>query len=244
MVRSTSVTTPSLLPFLVAGVLVLLALNLVHLLWEWWGSPTVQIPPYQAAATTPGKPPRRLEAPIFGHNLQFGDASAAATLIVFTDPACAPCRAQVNRALQGVGNQSLRVVYKFWPANPQNTDGGLITEIARREGLTMPFMHALEGQPTAQGSDLLTVLEQAGLPLAKQQDWLKNHTAELADSLNQDIAQGQSLQLGTAPQFILNGYLLSNDSLPPANLGAYVKRINTGEDIIQTNDYWLNPSTN
>jgi hypothetical protein len=243
MVRRTSVATPSLLPFLVAGVLVLLALNLVHLLWEWWGSPTVQIPPYHAAAT-PGKAPRRIEAPIFGHNLQFGNANAAATLIVFTDPACAPCRAQVDRALQNAGNQSLRVVYKFWPANPQNTDGGLITEIARREGLTMPFMHALEGQPTAQGGDLLTVLEQAGLPLSKQQDWLKNKTAELVDTLNQDIAQGQSLGLGPAPQLILNGYLLSNDSLPAANLGTYVRRINTGEDIIQANDYWLNPSSN
>ncbi|HEX2859950.1 MAG TPA: thioredoxin domain-containing protein [Alphaproteobacteria bacterium] len=236
----------SLLPFMVAGVLVLLALNLVHTMWEWWGSDTMQT---YSTQTSGGRnalgAPRQVDAPAFGHNLQFGNAGAAATLTIFTDPACAPCRAKVQQALGQLSSRMLgsgvRIVYKFWPLDKQNLSGGLVTEIARREGLATPFMKALEQQPAAQGDDLLAVLESAGLPLARQQDWLKNKTYDLIENVSQDISQGQNLGLGSAPQFILNGYLLEDTTLPVNRLASYITRIQTGDPIVQPSDYWLNP---
>jgi hypothetical protein len=231
----------SLLPFLVATVLVLLALNLGTLVYRWWGNPLAPASLSTEAPSASLIGPRQVEVPTFGHNLQFGRADAALTLTVFTDPACAPCRSEVQRTLGAAGLDDVRLVFKFWPADPHILTGGLLMEIARRENLVRPFLRQLESHPRAGGDDLLSLLESAGLPLAKQRAWLADNNDDLLAVLGQDITQGQTLDLGLPPQFILAGYVLNGDTLPRARLATYLRRLKRGDPLIQPNDYWLNP---
>lgn len=177
------------------------------------------------------------------HHLQFGAVGQVAqhTLYVFTDPACGPCRQQVNEWLRGVPLEGLKLVYIYWPKDQADLAGGMVLDIARRESLAQALLNRLEKRRESLSNEgLMAELDAVGVPLARQQDYLKNEVAALSATVGQDVALGTTLRLPPPPVVILDDYYLDGRVLSPARIGTYIQRLNRREPILQANDYWLN----
>jgi hypothetical protein len=241
-----------LIPLLVACLIVVMALQGLRLAFDagLFGAPKETKQGGVAAAVTrmssrddvPFEVQRR-PVTVQPHNLQFGSVGMAPahTLHVFTDPACGPCRQQVAEWLKGVPLDGVRLVYIYWPVDKTNLAGGMVLDIARRESLAQALLSRLEKRrETLTPEGLMAELDAVGVPLSRQQDYLKNEVAALSDVVSQDMAQGAKLRLPEAPVMILDDYLLDGRVLSPARVATYLQRLNRREPILQANDYWLN----
>jgi protein-disulfide isomerase len=175
-------------------------------------------------------------------NFQFGDAASPITLTIFTDPACTSCRATLQGWLDTVEKGDLRLVYKYWPQNPENPSAGILLELARREGHGEAFWRLLAAEREPPSSTrLLTLLERAGIPLDKQKNMLATQSENILRALEPDAAQARALDLGPPPHIAVNGYLLDGTTLIPYRLATYVERLTRNQSLVQSADYWLNP---
>lgn len=243
---------PGLLPFITVAVLILLALNLARLVAGILAAaPSPATVPPAASASLPKSPagplsampqPRQVNVPPLPHNLQFGNARALHTLTIFTDPACATCRAQISTWLSRADAGRLRLVYKYWPTNPADITGGLLLELARRHGLADGYWRSLSSQETdLSAADLFRLLEAQGLPLPPLREELTRISADLVATINQDISQGTTANLPPPPALVLDGYVLDNQPLQPERLATYIQRLSAGEPIAQRSDDWFAP---
>lgn len=241
-------------PLAVAGALVLLALNGTSLAYKlgWLGgNPNISRQIGGSGmegigstliAQRPTLVPLRATVPTYRHNLQFGNPNANITLTIFTDPACAPCRNTVEKALRPLPLQNLRLVYKIWPQNPADPTIGILTQLAYRTGYIEAFWRNLHASARSySASELLTMLEQSGLPLQQQQQALATQTDGILVNLNEDFALARKLNIGTPPQFFLNDYVIDGQLLTPGNLALYITRLQRSQPLVQSSDYWVNP---
>ncbi len=183
----------------------------------------------------------KISAPAFGHNLILGAREAPYTITVFTDPACAPCRADIQRILGPLPANSYRLVYKYWPLVKDDLSTGIALELARRNDLALPFLKKLGESPINHTSDaMFTTLESLGLALSAQRDMLARETLAITAALGEDMAQGEALRLAPPPQFILNDYLLDGRILAPQRMATYMDRLSHNQPLVQPRDYWLN----
>lgn len=259
--RRTPAPRPRALPLLplIAATLMLLAAGQIAL-WAWKNMAAPAAPAAAGTARAPsGNPfrdlalshpklgaehlrmltPRRAIFPARPENLQFGVANADITLTVLSDPACGACRETLKGWLEGVP-KDIRVVYKFWPATPERMTPGLALEMARRKGLADKLWTQLDA---AKGDlddlHLLSLLEQAGLPLEAQRNQLAEQADTLAAPLEEDIRTAQALQLPPPPVLIMNGTLLDGRVLQPERLLTYMERLRANMPLVQGSDYWL-----
>lgn len=195
--------------------------------------------PKLAEARVQGLDPRKVVLPVLRENLQFGAPNADITVTVLSDPACGACRETLKSWLGGLpGN--IRLVYKFWPADPGRLTPGLTVEMARRKGLADKLWQELNASDgDLSDLQLLTLLEQAGLPLDQQRAQLAGHSDDLSAPLEKDIIAAQALQLPPPPILIVNGYLMDGRVLQPERLGTYLERLRADEPLVQGSDYWL-----
>lgn len=183
--------------------------------------------------------PRRVIFPALPENLQFGRPNAAITLTVLSDPACGVCRDSLKTWLEGLP-QDIRLVYKFWPADPARMTPGLTLEMARRADRVTPLWALFD---TAKGDlddhRLLALLDQAGLPLEQQRALLTDPSGTLALPLEQDIARARELALPPPPLLLLDGYVLDGRVLQPQRVLTYLERLRSGAALVQPSDTWL-----
>lgn len=188
--------------------------------------------------------PIRVNAEVSPHDIQFTAPTmitSAHTVVVFTDPACGPCRAGINGWLRDTGQYGLRVVYKYWPRDRADTSAGMIMEIARRGGLAQKLMQKIAAYPgDVTPEQMSNMLDALGVSLNSQHDTLIKQSADLSATIGEDIDQGTAMGLGEPPQLVLDGYLLDGEVLSPARIPLYIGRLNRRDSIVQANDYWLN----
>jgi hypothetical protein len=134
----------------------------------------------------------------------------------------------------------VRVVSKFWPADPARLSSGMLLELARQEGVAAAFLKALELERGDLGdSALLALLDGAGVPLEKQRAALTDEKQKLGEVLQEDIRRGQAERLPPPPVFLLNGYLMDDGALKISRMVEYVERLREGQPLVQGSDYFL-----
>jgi hypothetical protein len=181
--------------------------------------------------------PRRVVFPAVASNLQFGDPTSEIIVTILSDPSCGTCRKQVRAWLQMLP-RDVRVVSKFWPQNPLRLTPGMLVELARREGVAATFLGELENTDgDLDDAMLLTLLEKAGVPLARQREALSD--GSLGSALQNDLAKGRELQLPPAPLMLINGYVMDGVALTPDKAPEYVARLREHKPLAQDSDYFL-----
>lgn len=184
---------------------------------------------------------QRVPVTVLPQNIQFGDAMAKVTVTIFTDPACGACRARVHALTAGLPIQGVRQVYKFLPMNSETSTGGMLLELARRQGVVMPFWRMLQGAGDADLDDaaLLTMLERAGVPLDIQRAAMRDDTTALMTPLEPDMKVAKDNNLGPTPVFMVDDFVLDGVVLKPEMLQAYVKKRLEGRQLFEKDDLWL-----
>lgn len=222
-------------------------------LW-WWsgrlpGVPvSLRLPGQAVISATPTAmsaqrtvPHQRLEAPPLEQNVQFGDAMGRVRVTYFTDPACGPCRARVERLSAALPVQGVRQVYKFWPQESGRTTPGLLVELARREAVLPVYWKLLQAQGERDLDDtyLLQLLEKAGLPLAQQRSALSQNSAELYGALVPDLATGRTAELPPPPVVVVDNQILDSTRLTPRQFAEAVQKKLEGRQLTREDRLWM-----
>lgn len=215
-------------------------------LW-WWsgrlpGVPTYVSTPRPAPTATAARPapPQRLVALPLPQNIQFGDALGSVVVTYFTDPACGECRTTTQALAARLPVHGVRQVYKFWPQDPTRTTPGLLMELARRDGVVLPFWNALHRTPDdLNDNELLKLLEQAGLSLGQIRGAFRDHYTALNTQLTPDLELARNAGLPPPPVVVLDGDVLDSRSLTPALLAALVNQRLEGRTQRREEDLWL-----
>ncbi|MBI1308491.1 MAG: hypothetical protein GC129_01350 [Proteobacteria bacterium] len=245
-----------LLPLLAAVLLTLAAVRLGSWSWHWLNMPHASNPvdevlsgnpfkdmalvhPKAALPPEAGRQPWRVVLPAQPSNLQFGNPSAAVVATVLTDPACGACRAQVDEWLKKLP-RGVRVVYKFWPAQAQRLTPGMLLELARRKGVTADYLQRLDrADGDLSDTEMLAMLEQAGVPLDAQRAALSDANNGLGKVLDADLALATSLKMPPPPVLTLNGYVIDGQVLSEDKIATYAERLANHQPLTQDSDYWL-----
>lgn len=245
---------PSPLPVLPLAAACLLLLAAVQLALWWWKydatailpalpnpfSNVAQLHPLGRQSEVETREPIHINTQVLPQNLQFGDAQARVVITIFNDPACGECRKQVKRWLTGVPVTGVKLVYKFWPRDPDRVTAGMLIQLANRNGVVGDFWQRLQ---TRDGDfddvTLLSLLDASGLPLAKQRAYLAKDGALLTQGLEGDIATAKANHLPPPPVIVMDDLLMDGEILDPNQLATYVKRRLAGEAVTGTNDLWL-----
>ncbi|PIZ29753.1 MAG: hypothetical protein COY40_06185 [Alphaproteobacteria bacterium CG_4_10_14_0_8_um_filter_53_9] len=239
---------PRIWPLVVAGALVLFALHGANLIYKagWLGGEPnlarqiATASQNRATSSAINLTPLRAVVPPASHNLQFGNPTAGMVLTIFTDPACGPCRAEVDAALAPLDLENLRLVYKIIPQNREDATVGILLLLAAEAGYAEPFWRALHaGSGTYTATDLLQILTKAGLPVPKLQTLLAEKSELYLQQLEEDLTLADSLGFKQPPHFVLNDYILDGRLLVPARLKLYTTRLSTAQPLVQSRDYWL-----
>ncbi len=246
---------PSAFPLLPAAAATLLLLGVGQTVLWWWGGQMPDVPTYTRlterfsstpSAALPASPRRtapqqRLEAPPLEQNIQFGDAMGRVRVTIFTDPACGHCRVQVEQLTANLPVQGVRQVYKFWPSRERHTTSGLLVELARREAVLPTFWKLLHTQSDRDISDteMLQLLEKAGLPLDQQRADLSQNSAELYGALIPDLALARNAELPPPPVIVIDNQILDTQRLTPANLAEAVQKKLEGRQLVRENQLWM-----
>lgn len=244
--------TTSAFPLLPALAASLLLLGVGQAALWWWGErlPGVPSPVGLSASASRAAPapgphgnvlPPRLEAPPLEQNVQFGDAMGRVRVTFFTDPACGACRTHVAELAAALPTQDVRQVYKFWPQNPQRTTPGLLVELARREAVLPTYWKLLmaQGSRDLSDTDLLRLLEEAGVPLAEQRTALTANSAELYGALVPDLATARNASLPPPPVVVLNNRVLDASRLTPPQLAQSVQKQLEGRALSREDGLWM-----
>lgn len=255
--RAARVPRASAFPLLPAAAATLLLLGVGQVALWWWSGRLPGVPDYTRLASTftatptssavtvqtPRRavPQQRLEAPPLEQNIQFGDAMGRVRVILFTDPACGRCRAQVEALTAALPVNGVRQVYKFWPRDSHRTTPGLLLELARREAVLPPFwklLHA-QGDRDLTDTDLLQLLEKAGLPLDQQRAAFSQNSAELYGALVPDLATARNAELPPPPVVVVDNQILDSARLTPAALAEIVQKKLDGRQLVREDPLWM-----
>jgi len=255
--RGGRVPRASAFPLLPAVAATLLLLGVGQVALWWWGGRLPGVPVYTRVASpfsasplaSVGTPPtlrratpsQRLEAPPLEQNIQFGDAMGRVRVTLFTDPACGPCRTQVESLTAALPVNGVRQVYKFWPRDERRTTPGLLMELARREAVLPTFwklLHA-QGERDLTDTDLLQLLEKAGLPLDQQRTAFRQNSAELYGALVPDLATARNAELPPPPVVVVDNQILDSARLTPPALAEIVQKKLEGRQLAREDPLWM-----
>jgi protein-disulfide isomerase len=146
------------------------------------------------------------------HAPTLGPAEAPVTIVEFLDPACETCAAFYPRVKQllAAHPDRIRLVLRWAPFHPGSDKVVAAIEAARRQGKLWP---ALEALLTSQREWTANHRPDVGRALARLQalglDMERlsfDMTApEIANTIAQDVADAQTLNVTKTPEFFVNG---------------------------------------
>ncbi len=154
-----------------------------------------------------------------------GNATAAATLVEFSDFQCPACKAYqpvVDELLQKY-KENIYFSYRHFPL-PQHTFGQSAARAAEAAGKQGKFwdMYALLFAKQEDFSDTLWLQLAKELNLNEEQFQKDYASQAVVDKVNLDKADGLSLGVNSTPTFFLNGV-----KLPPMNFDEFKQKVET-----------------
>lgn len=155
------------------------------------------------------------------HSPVYGDAGAKVSIVEFFDPSCETCRAFYPLVKKLVDERAGRVqlVVRYLPLHQGSDQAARILEAARLQGLFWPVAEAaLRAQPVwadhgrPQPELIWGLLGNTGLNLRQARD--DASTPQVQASIDQDVADANTLNVTLTPGFFVNGQRLTSFGLP------------------------------
>lgn len=151
------------------------------------------------------------------HSPSFGNADAPVHIVEFFDPACGTCRDfyPMVKNLMAEHPGKIRLSVRYAPFHPGSAQVVKALEAARQQGQFRQALEALfASQPVwvqnhvAQVDSIWSPLSGLGLDMER----LKNdmNAAEVAQTIQQDLADAKTLNVTMTPEFFVNGKPLPN----------------------------------
>lgn len=182
--------------------------------------------------------PQPISLPVPNYAPVSGNAAAPFVLTIFNDPACGPCRREVNDLLRQAPLDKLQVVHRFKAAQPNALDAALMVQIAHKEGQAHAFLaHLHQRQETLTESDFIAILEDMGISLTTQRYHFSRYLDDMLRNVNADLELARNLGLYRVPSFFINGIPLDSDWTSRNNLKIYMARMENEEDLVQAQDF-------
>lgn len=174
-----------------------------------------------AAAPQPAVDTKRLVRP---HSPVIGPRNARVTIVEFFDPSCEACRAfhPIVKDIMRRNPKDVRLVLRYAPFHRGSEEAVRIMEAARSQRVYEPVMTALlESQPLWHDGEMTgawAAAEAAGLDVGKARATLAS--PKVTAMIQQDVADGQALEIPGTPTFYVNGRPLAE--FGPQQLDALV----------------------
>lgn len=146
-----------------------------------------------------------------------GTSDAKVTIVEFLDPACETCREFYPLVQQLIDQYpgKVKVVVRYAPLHPGSDQVVKMLEAARHQDKFWQALELLFGSQNrwvinhaSQPMQALTVLESLGLD--KERFLADMHRPEVAQVIQQDIQDGQALNVRATPEFFVNGRPMSS----------------------------------
>lgn len=189
-----------------------LVLGFVSAAYLYTGQPETDV---TVKALGPDSP---LERP---YSVGMGPADAKVVMVEFFDPACGTCRVYAGhvKTLMATHPDKVRLVLRYAPFHNGSDTMALILEAARKQGKyweALDIMYETQPQWASHHNPRPELIWQF-LPLAGiDVDLIREdiNDPELREIVNQDIADGKTLEVQQTPQFFVNGKRLTKFGYP------------------------------
>ncbi|MFZ4480852.1 MAG: DsbA family protein [Rhodoferax sp.] len=194
---------PRSILFAGAGLLLLLALAIGAFLYKGWTDERST----QSAA-------QKLQVLVRAHSPMFGNADAPVHIVEFLDPACGTCSDfyPFVKGLMAAHPGKIKVSVRYAPFHRGSDQVVKVLEAARRQGQFRPALEALfASQPVwvqnhvAQVDLIWTPLSGLGLGLDMDKLRADMNSPEVAQLVQQDLADANTLGVAMTPEFFVNG---------------------------------------
>jgi len=146
------------------------------------------------------------------HSPNFGDADAPVHIVEFLDPACGTCRDfyPFVKSLMAEHPGKIRVSVRYAPFHPGSDQVVKALEAARRQGRFAEVLEALFASQSvwvqnhrAQVDLIWPTLSGLGLDMERLK--IDMNSPEVAQTVQQDLADANSLGVAMTPEFFVNG---------------------------------------
>ena len=146
------------------------------------------------------------------HSPNFGDADAPVHIVEFLDPACGTCRDfyPFVKSLMAEHPGKIRVSVRYAPFHPGSDQVVKALEAARRQGRFAEVLEALFASQSvwvqnhrAQVDLIWPTLSGLGLDMERLK--IDMNSPEVAQTIQQDLADANTLGVAMTPEFFVNG---------------------------------------
>lgn len=146
------------------------------------------------------------------HSPTFGDAAAPVHIVEFLDPACGTCRDfyPMVKNLMAANPGKIRVSVRYAPFHPGSDQVVRILEAARKQAKYRQALEALFGAQAdwvqnhrAQVDSVWKHLDGLGLDMDRLRSDM--NLPEIAQMIEQDLADAKTLNVTMTPEFFVNG---------------------------------------
>lgn len=153
-----------------------------------------------------------------------GSADARVTIVEFLDPACGTCRDFLPYVQQLISQYpgKVRVMVRYAPLHPGSDQVVKILEAAHQQGKFWPALEILFNNQdrwvvnhTSQPMRALNILNT--LDIDQEKLAADMNGAEIAKIIQQDIQDGQTLNVRATPEFFVNGRPLPSFGIAQLN---------------------------
>ena len=163
-----------------------------------------------------------------------GRPTGDVTVIEYMDYNCPFCR-KLAPELQKLmkADPKVRVLYKDWPIFGDVSETAARTALAagyqgKYEAVHNAFM--LSPSRIADQADITRLVQSAGVDMARLNQDLADHRADIDAVLDRNGREAAALALQGTPAFIINGNLIPG-GMPQAQLEAVIGRIRSGQPL-------------
>ena len=153
-----------------------------------------------------------------------GSADARVTIVEFLDPACGTCRDFLPYVQQLISQYpgKVRVMVRYAPLHPGSDQVVKMLEAAHQQGKFWPALEILFNNQdrwvvnhTSQPMRALNILN--SLDIDQEKLAADMNGAEIAKIIQQDIQDGQTLNVRATPEFFVNGRPLPSFGIAQLN---------------------------
>ncbi|OWW22386.1 DsbA family protein [Noviherbaspirillum denitrificans] len=154
------------------------------------------------------------EALVRFHSPTVGNADAPVHIVEFFDPACETCKDfyPMVKALMAAHPGKIKVTMRYAPFHQGSDQVVAMLEAARKQGKFWPVLEGLlDAQPywvkhhAAQPEVAWKVIDSLGLGLDMQRAGNDMQLPEVVRTIQQDLADAQTLNVTKTPEFFVNG---------------------------------------
>lgn len=165
---------------------------------------------------------------------KIGRTNAPLTLIVFTDPLCAPCRTTFQNVRDTLApfKRKMVIVEKFLPQTAGDADGGIFARVAAAEDVYEDFLDLLNTTSGALPQDkLIQLLEDSGVPFERQRSLMGSMMPSILGTMETNKDEANRVGVLSPPAFFLNGYRMDAEPFALKDIAKNAQKLLNGQPL-------------